>query len=146
MSHVQPSALGRPVQPSDFPADTLVHVAPRTAWFGGQLAEGLQPGTSTGQSHRGLVYLGSDEFRMERKLQKRQDRVLVRLSVTAMCDRGLRLYLSGRGDVLSSDPVPAACFQSVSGWAHGTIRVLWVSADGPPPGSPAAVVRPPRAN
>ena len=146
MPHVVPEALGRPLGPSDFPGGALVHAAPRDAWFGGHLASGLQPGTHTGQSRRGLVYLSGDEPRMERKLRKSRDRILIRVSVATMRRLGLRLYLSGRGDVLSSDPIPVSCFQSVTGWERGAIQVLWVPADGPPPGRSAGLSRPRRSS
>ena len=146
LPHIAPDALGRPVGPADVPGGVLVHSAPRDAWLGGDLAVGLLPGTHTGRSQRDLVYLGTDGARMERKLENAPDRVLIRVSVSTMRALGLRFYLSARGDVLSSDPVPAACFESATGWVRGAIKVIWLPSDGPPPGGSASLPRTHRAS
>ena len=139
MPHIDPQALGRPARLSDVPGELLVHMAPRDAWYAGHLADGLLPGIMTGRSQRGLVYLGTDVARKECKLKNSQDKILIRVSARDMRDRGLRFFLSARGDVLCSDPVPASCFESAMGWTRGAIKVLWIPSDGPPPGGSAGL-------
>ena len=124
LPHIDPHALGRQARFMDVPGEVLVHAAPRDAWFAGQLAEGLLPGTMTGRSQRSLVYLGMDVARAERKLKNAQDRILIRISAREMRSRRLRYFLSARGDILCSDPVPVSCFESAMGWSQGSIKVL----------------------
>ena len=139
LPHIDPRALGRPAQLTDVPGEVLVHLAPRDAWYAGHLADGLMPGTMTGCSQRSLVYLSTDVARQERKLQNSQGKILIRVSAGDMRRLGLRSFLSARGDVLCSDPVPVSCFEYAMGWVRGAIKVLWIPSDGPPPGGSAGL-------
>ena len=92
-----------------------------------------------------MVYLGTDSGKHVSRLASGHDKVLIRVSVDALFKHGLPMYLTGRGDILCGSAVPVSCFMSAAQWTQGTLKVIWLPSDGPPPGGSGGPPRPGRA-